>query len=63
MITYLKDRGLGVLITDHNVRETLSICDHAYIIGNGYVIAEGSKDDIVHNDQVKAIYLGEHFSL
>ena len=62
MIIYLKNRGLGVLITDHNVRETLSICDHAYIIGGGSVIAEGSKDDIVANPKVRQVYLGQNFS-
>ena len=63
MITYLKDRGLGVLITDHNVRETLSICDHAYIIGNGYVIAEGDQEAIVQHAEVRAVYLGQDFRL
>ena len=63
MITYLKERGLGVLITDHNVRETLSICDHAYIIGNGCVIAEGANEAIVQNTQVREVYLGQDFKL
>ena len=63
MITYLKDRGLGVLITDHNVRETLSICDHAYIIGNGHVIAEGDQEAIVQHAEVRAVYLGQDFRL
>lgn len=63
IITFLKARGIGVLITDHNVRETLGICDHAYIINLGEVLAGGTPDDIVRNDQVRQVYLGEHFRL
>ena len=63
IIGYLKARGIGVLITDHNVRETLGICDHAYIINSGEVLAGGTPSDIVHNDQVRQVYLGEHFRL
>jgi lipopolysaccharide export system ATP-binding protein len=63
IINFLKARGIGVLITDHNVRETLGICDHAYIINLGEVLAGGTPDDIVRNDQVRQVYLGEHFRL
>lgn len=63
MLTYLKSKGLGILITDHNVRETLSITDRAYIISNGRVLAEGSPDDLVKNPSVKEAYLGEEFRL
>lgn len=63
IISYLKARGIGVLITDHNVRETLGICDHAYIINLGEVLAGGTPGDIVQNDQVRQVYLGEHFRL
>jgi len=63
IISYLKARGIGVLITDHNVRETLGICDHAYIINAGEVLAGGTPEDIVQNDQVRQVYLGEHFRL
>jgi lipopolysaccharide export system ATP-binding protein len=63
IISYLKARGIGVLITDHNVRETLGICDHAYIINSGEVLAGGMPQDIVQNDQVRQVYLGEHFRL
>jgi lipopolysaccharide export system ATP-binding protein len=63
MLAYLKSKGLGILITDHNVRETLSITDRAYIISNGQVLAEGSPDDLVKNPSVKEAYLGEEFSL
>ncbi|MDP5238488.1 LPS export ABC transporter ATP-binding protein [Uliginosibacterium sp. 31-16] len=63
IISYLKARGIGVLITDHNVRETLGICDHAYIINLGEVLAGGTPEDIVQNDQVRQVYLGEHFRL
>jgi len=57
----LKSRGIGVLITDHNVRETLSICDRAYIISDGTVLASGKPDDLVNNEQVRSVYLGENF--
>lgn len=63
IINYLKARGIGVLITDHNVRETLGICDHAYIINSGEVLAGGVPEQIVRNDQVRQVYLGEHFRL
>jgi lipopolysaccharide export system ATP-binding protein len=63
IIRYLKERGIGVLITDHNVRETLGICDHAYIISAGHVLASGSSAEIVANESVRKVYLGEHFKL
>ena len=63
IITFLKDRGIGVLITDHNVRETLGICDRAYIISDGTVLACGKPDEIVYNEKVRKVYLGEHFRL
>ena len=63
IIAFLKQRGIGVLITDHNVRETLGICDHAYIISEGRVLAEGTPDDIVSNADVRRVYLGEHFRM
>lgn len=61
IIGFLKSRGIGVLITDHNVRETLSICDRAYIISDGTVLASGKPDDLVGNEKVRAVYLGENF--
>ena len=57
------DRGIGVLITDHNVRETLGICDHAYILNEGRVLAEGRPETIVENDEVRQVYLGKNFRL
>ncbi len=63
MLTYLKNKGLGILITDHNVRDTLSITDRAYIINNGEVLAEGAPETIIANPQVKKAYLGEEFRL
>ena len=63
IIGFLKQRGIGVLITDHNVRETLGICDHAYIINAGEVLASGRPEEIVYNDSVRKVYLGEHFRL
>ncbi|HRQ59616.1 MAG TPA: LPS export ABC transporter ATP-binding protein [Azoarcus taiwanensis] len=63
IIHYLRERGIGVLITDHNVRETLGICDRAYIISEGSVLASGTPDVIVANEQVRRVYLGEHFRL
>ena len=63
IIRFLKERGIGVLITDHNVRETLGICDRAYIISDGGVIATGSPDEIVNNESVRKVYLGEHFRM
>ena len=63
IIGFLKERGIGVLITDHNVRETLGICDHAVIISEGRVLATGTPTDIVANPDVRRVYLGEHFRL
>ena len=63
IIGYLKSRGIGVLITDHNVRETLGICDHAYIISDGTVLAQGTPAEIVNNADVRRVYLGEHFRM
>ncbi len=63
IIHYLRERGIGVLITDHNVRETLGICDRAYIISEGSVLASGTPEHIVANEQVRRVYLGEHFRL
>ncbi len=63
IINFLKSRGIGVLITDHNVRETLGICDHAYIISDGTVLAEGTPSEIVNNAEVRRVYLGEHFKM
>ncbi|MGO9377086.1 MAG: LPS export ABC transporter ATP-binding protein [Dissulfurispiraceae bacterium] len=63
MLSYLKSKGLGILITDHNVRETLSITDRAYIINNGAVLAEGTPDELISNAAVKEAYLGEEFRL
>jgi lipopolysaccharide export system ATP-binding protein len=63
IIQQLKNRGLGVLITDHNVRETLDVCERAYIVSQGDLIAEGTPDEILNNQQVRAVYLGEQFKL
>ena len=63
IIGFLKSRGIGVLITDHNVRETLGICDHAYIISDGHVLAQGTPSQIVNNADVRRVYLGEHFRM
>jgi lipopolysaccharide export system ATP-binding protein len=63
IITFLKERDIGVLITDHNVRETLGICDRAYIINGGSVLAYGKPEEIVYNESVRKVYLGEHFRL
>ncbi len=63
IIRFLKDRSIGVLITDHNVRETLGICDRAYIINEGSVLASGMPDEIVYNENVRRVYLGENFRL
>lgn len=63
IIRHLREKGIGVLITDHNVRETLDICEHAYIIGEGHVIAEGSTEHILSDEKVRKTYLGEHFKL
>jgi lipopolysaccharide export system ATP-binding protein len=62
-VKHLKDRGIGVLITDHNVRETLDVINRAYIIHDGAVLMEGSPNDIVNNEEVRRVYLGERFSL
>jgi len=63
IIRFLKARNIGVLITDHNVRETLGICDRAYIINAGEVMVEGKPDEIIYNEAVRKVYLGEHFKL
>jgi lipopolysaccharide export system ATP-binding protein len=63
IIRYLKERGIGVLITDHNVRETLGICDHAYILSDGTVLAGGKPEEIIDDERVRQVYLGEHFRL
>jgi lipopolysaccharide export system ATP-binding protein len=63
IISFLKQRGIGVLITDHNVRETLGICDHAYIISDGSVLAQGTPSEIVNDAEVRRVYLGEHFKM
>jgi lipopolysaccharide export system ATP-binding protein len=63
IIYHLQSRNIGILITDHNVRETLSICQRAYIVGEGQIIAEGSSDEILQNAKVRKVYLGEDFSL
>ena len=63
IIRFLKERGIGVLITDHNVRETLGICDRAYIISDGHVLAQGTPAEIVGNADVRRVYLGEHFKM
>jgi len=61
IIKYLSNRNIGVIITDHNVRDTLDICDRAYILNNGEVIATGKPEEILNNQQVRLVYLGEHF--
>lgn len=63
IVRFLKSRGIGVLITDHNVRETLGICDRAYIISEGKVLTSGEPDDIVNDASVRKVYLGEHFKM
>jgi lipopolysaccharide export system ATP-binding protein len=63
IVSFLKSKGIGVLITDHNVRETLGICDRAYIISAGHVLASGSPEQIVENDDVRRVYLGENFKM
>ena len=63
IIKGLKNKGLGVLISDHNVRETLSVCDHAYIISNGRILTSGNAEEIVKNEEARKIYLGEHFTI
>lgn len=63
IIKHLRDRGLGVLITDHNVRETLDVCERAYIVSKGHLIAEGSPNSILNDEHVKRVYLGDEFRL
>ncbi len=63
IIQHLKNRGLGVLITDHNVRETLDICEKAYIVGNGVILASGTAEEVISNQAVRDIYLGQEFRL
>lgn len=63
IIRHLRDKQIGVLITDHNVRETLDICEKAYIVSNGHIIASGSSDEVLANQQVKDVYLGDEFRL
>ena len=63
IIEHLRDRGLGVLITDHNVRETLDVCEKAYIVSHGQLIAQGTPTEVLNNEQVKQVYLGEGFTL
>jgi lipopolysaccharide export system ATP-binding protein len=63
IIRFLTDQDIGVLITDHNVRETLGICDRAYIINDGLVLASGKPDEIIYNESVRKVYLGEHFRM
>ncbi|MCL6268893.1 LPS export ABC transporter ATP-binding protein [Sansalvadorimonas sp. 2012CJ34-2] len=63
IVTHLKNRGIGVLITDHNVRETLDICEHAYIVSEGHIIASGDSRTVLENQKVRDVYLGEHFRI
>ena len=63
IVGHLRERGIGILITDHNVRETLGICDHAYILAEGRVLTEGTPEDIIGDEQVRRVYLGDHFTL
>jgi lipopolysaccharide export system ATP-binding protein len=63
IINHLRDRGIGVLITDHNVRDTLDICEKAYIVGEGRIIASGTTEDVLNNEHVRKIYLGEQFRM
>ena len=63
IINHLRDRGIGVLITDHNVRDTLDICEKAYIVGEGCIIASGTPDDVLNNEHVRKVYLGEQFRM
>ena len=63
IVRFLKGRGIGVLITDHNVRETLDICETAYIVSEGHIIAEGNAEAVLSNSKVREVYLGEHFRL
>lgn len=63
IIKHLSERGIAVLITDHNVRETLGVCERAYIVSDGQILAEGTPEAILANEQVRAVYLGQHFTL
>lgn len=63
IIEHLRDRGLGVLITDHNVRETLSVCEHAYIVSQGHLISHGTPEQVLNDEHVKRVYLGDQFRL
>ena len=63
IIKELKEKGLGVLISDHNVRETLSVCDYAYIVNNGTILTSGAADDIINSESARQKYLGEHFTM
>jgi lipopolysaccharide export system ATP-binding protein len=63
IINHLRDRGIGVLITDHNVRDTLDICEKAYIVGEGHIIAAGPAEEVLANRRVRQVYLGEHFRM
>ncbi len=63
IIRQLRDRGIGVLITDHNVRDTLDICENAFIVGEGHIIAEGGAEDVLNNETVRRVYLGDQFRL
>ena len=63
LVAHLKDRGIGVLLTDHNVRETLEIVDRAYILYEGAVLMEGKPSDIVSNEEVRRVYLGDRFQM
>jgi lipopolysaccharide export system ATP-binding protein len=63
IVTHLKEKGIGVLITDHNVRETLDICEKAYIVSDGHIIASGTAEEVLSNQQVKDVYLGDEFKL
>jgi lipopolysaccharide export system ATP-binding protein len=63
IINHLRDRGIGILITDHNVRDTLDICEKAYIVGEGHIIASGSTEEVLGNEHVRQVYLGEQFKM
>ncbi len=63
IVTHLKERGIGVLITDHNVRETLDVCERAYIVESGHILAKGSPEEILKNPEVRKVYLGENFKI
>ena len=63
IIVHLKNRGIGILITDHNVRETLDVCERSYIVNAGKIIAQGSAEEVLANDKVKQVYLGKDFSM